>query len=412
MSTQTRTPASSPSRATPPPGRPTAPWLIVTLREVMVKARDRSYLISTVVTLLLIVGGVAFNAYMSGRTSDYTVAVADSEAVSVVDMAGTAAAGDGEEDGPRFDTVSADSGDEALDLVRNDEADAALLRDADGNWTLSGLEDIDSSLRQPVSDALRLHVIDTNAAAAGSSADTLLAGSELQTALLEGDAESALLASVVGFVFSFLFYMAAIIFGMAIANSVLEEKQNRVVEILATAIPIRQLLYGKVAGNTVLAMIQLALYGGAALLALNITGTADMVGAIIPASGWFLVFFLAGFLILAAAWAMLGSLASRSEDLNGSSTPVMTVIVAALFAGMFAKGQLLVIASFVPVISSVAMPIRMLSTEVPLWQTFASLAIALAAAYALLIFAARIYRRAVMQSGGALSLRKAMKLEA
>ena len=42
-----------------------------------------------------------------------------------------------------------------------------------------------------------------------------------------------------GFIFSFLFYMSALIFGMPIANSVVEEKQNRVVEILATAIPIR-----------------------------------------------------------------------------------------------------------------------------------------------------------------------------
>ncbi|MGD3580285.1 ABC transporter permease, partial [Xanthomonas citri pv. citri] len=108
------------------------------------------------------------------------------------------------------------------------------------------------------------------------------------------------------------FYMAAIVFGMAIATSVLEEKQNRVVEILATAIPIRQLLYGKVAGNTVLAMVQLALYAGAALLALTFTGTADSVGTLIPASGWFLVFFLAGFLILASAWAMIGSMASRA----------------------------------------------------------------------------------------------------
>ena len=228
---------------------------------------------------------------------------------------------------------------------------------------------------------------------------------------MEGDSENAGLASAVGFIFSFLFYMATIIFGMAIATSVLEEKQNRVVEILATAIPIRQLLYGKVAGNTVLAIVQLALYGGAALVAMNVTGSAEMLGFIIPVSGWFLVFFLVGFLILAAGWAMLGSMASRSEDLNSSSTPVMAVIFAALFAGIFAKGQLLVLASFVPVVSSVAMPIRMLSTEVPLWQTLLSLALALAAAYGLLVFSARIYRRAVMQSGGALTLRKAMKLE-
>ena len=408
MSTATRTPEKTGADT----GSTTPAWAIVTLREVMVKMRDRTYLVSTAVTLLLIVGSVLFSGYMSSRGSDYTVAVNDPAAAEIVRGAQAAVQEDaGDDDATSFEAVTADSPDAALQLVRDEEADAALLRGDNGIWTLTGKEEVDAELRGPVADALGSYVLGANAAAAGTTAEELTAGSELQEALLEGDAENAGLASAVGFIFSFLFYMATIIFGMAIATSVLEEKQNRVVEILATAIPVRQLLYGKVAGNTVLAIVQLALYGGAALVAMNLTGSAEMLGFIIPVSGWFLVFFLIGFLILAAGWAMLGSMASRNEDLNSSSTPVMAVIFAALFAGMFAKGQLLVIASFVPVISSVAMPIRMLSTEVPLWQTMASLVLALAAAYGLLVFSARIYRRAVMQSGGALTLRKAMKLE-
>ncbi|WAP52253.1 ABC transporter permease [Arthrobacter sp. ATA002] len=410
MSTvETRRPDSPAPQRSDETGGNTPPWAIVTLREVMVKARDRSYLISTVVTLVLIVGAVVFNAYMANRGTDYTVAVASDSAQSVVGAAHELASA--ENSNTTFDTVTADSPEAARNLVSGGEADAALLQGSDGTWTLVGGEDIDNGLRTPVAEALRLSVINDNAEAAGSTGPELLAGSELQEELIQGSAENAVLATVVGFAFSFLFYMSAIIFGMAIASSVLEEKQNRVVEILATAIPIRQLLYGKVAGNTVLAMVQLALYGGAALLALNMTDTADMVGMIIPASGWFLVFFLAGFLILASAWAMLGAMASRSEDLNNSSTPVLAVVFAALFAGLFAEGQLLVIASYVPVVSSVAMPIRMLSSEVPLWETLLALAVALAAAYALLRFSENIYRRAVMQSGGALTLRKAMKLE-
>ena len=400
------------------PARPTPPWAIVTLREVMVKARDRSYLISTLVTLVLIVGVVVFNAYMSTRADEYTVAVTNSnsditvtvpEGQTIVEAADEAGQADGGT--TRFKAVEASSPDEARELVRSGEADAALLVAYDG-WTLTGDEDLPSGLQQGIADGLTAHALEINASQAGTTPEALLAGSEFQTALLNGSAENQFVAQFTGFVFGFLFYMAAIIFGMAIATSVLEEKQNRVVEILATAIPIRQLLYGKVAGNTVLAMIQLALYAGAALLALNFTDTADLAGTIIPASGWFLVFFLVGFLILASLWAMIGSMASRSEDLNNSSGPVLTIIIAALFAGLFAKGQLLIVASYVPVISTVAMPVRMLSGDVPLWETFLSLAVALAAAYALLRFGERIYRRAVMQSGGALTLRKAMKLEA
>ena len=389
--------------------RPTPPWAIVTLREVMVKARDRSYLISTLVTLVLIVGVVVFNAFMSTRADEYTVAVTDAAGTAVVEVAHDTGQADG--GNTSYEAVTAESTDEALALVAAGDADAALVQEKGGAWTLTGNEELSGGLQQGLAEALRTHALELNAADAGTTPEALLEGSAFETALLDGNAENQFLAQFAGFVFAFLFYMAAIVFGMAIATSVLEEKQNRVVEILATAIPIRQLLYGKVAGNTILAMIQLALYAGAALLALTFTGTADTVGTLIPASGWFLVFFLAGFLILASAWAMIGSMASRSEDLNNSSGPVLTVIIVALFGGLFAKGQVLVIASFVPVVSSVAMPVRMLNGEVPLWETLASLALALAAAYALLRFGEKIYRRAVMQSGGALTLRKAMKLE-
>jgi ABC-2 type transport system permease protein len=85
--------------------------------------------------------------------------------------------------------------------------------------------------------------------------------------------------------------------------------------------------------------------------------------------------------------------------------------VAVLFTGIYAKGTLLVVASYVPVISSVAMPIRLLSSDVPLWEPFASLALAVAAAWAMVLFGEKIYRRAIMQTGSALSWRKALKLE-
>ena len=89
----------------------------------------------------------------------------------------------------------------------------------------------------------------------------------------------------------------------------------------------------------------------------------------------------------------------------------MALIFAALAAGLFASGQILVIASYIPVVSSVAMPIRLLNTDVAFWEPIVSLLLALVAAVALLHLGEKIYRRAVMQGGSALSLRKAMKLE-
>ena len=206
--------------------------------------------------------------------------------------------------------------------------------------------------------------------------------------------------------------MSAIIFGMPIANSVIEEKQNRVVEILASAINLRQLLAGKILGNVILALAQLLLFLAVGLLAAYLSPVQiPFLGVVSQVAGWFVVFFLGGFLVLAGIWATLGALASRTEDLQQSSGPVVGVLMAVLFIGIYAKGGFLVIASYVPIVSSVAMPIRLLGGEVSLVEPLISLVITLATCWFTILFAERIYRRAVMHTGGALSIRKALKLE-
>ena len=70
-------------------------------------------------------------------------------------------------------------------------------------------------------------------------------------------------------VFSVLFMMSAIYYGVMIANSVVEEKQSRIVEILLTGVRARQLLIGKIVGNTVLAVGQLIIICGLSMLAVS-----------------------------------------------------------------------------------------------------------------------------------------------
>ncbi|GAA1629540.1 ABC transporter permease [Georgenia ruanii] len=384
------------------------PWLVVTVREMMVKLTDRSFLLSTGLTLVMILAGVGISAFVSSRSTDFTVAVASDAARDVVVRAEPAITAD--DSGDTLEAVELPDADAARAAVRAEEADAALLQAEDG-WTLVGLDGVSATLSRALGDAVEATALEANARAAGTTVAALTAGSTLETELLDGGERSAM-ANGVGFVFAFLFYVAAIVFGMAIANSVLEEKQNRVVEILATAIPVRQLLYGKVLGNTILALAQVALYAVVALIAVNVAGLAEDLGWLLSASGWFIVFFVAGFVALASIWAVLGSLASRSEDLQSNTGPVIGIIMVALFAGLFAEGAWLTGASYVPIVSSVAMPIRMVKDDVALWEPVASLLLTVAAAYLLLRLGEKIYQRAVMQSGTALTWRQAMRLEA
>ena len=409
MTTTTAPVTESPTPVHEGPASVQRPWLVVAVREVMVKLHDRNFLISTAITLAMIAAGIGLSTYLGGRTSEHTVAVVDDFGAQVTAAAHELVAANDPGDSVKA-TELADDG-AARAAVDAEEADVALLRNDDG-WTVVGRTEVDEGLGRVLTEAVAAAVLETNAQAAGTTTDELTAGSTVTTELLEGDAEQAEMQRVVGFVFAFLFYMAAIVFGMAIATSVLEEKQNRVVEILATAIPIRQLLYGKVVGNSALALAQVALYAVVGLIGLNLTGTAGDIGWILSASGWFIVFFIVGFTALASVFAVLGSLASRSEDLQSNTGPVLGVIMVAVFAGIFAKGTPLAVASYIPVVSSVAMPVRMLSHDLPVWEPVLSLVITAVAAYLLVRLGERVYQRAVLQGGTALTWRQALKLEA
>src|SRR5690625_2721178 len=403
MTTQAPAPVESDALG---PSTPSHPWLVVTIREVVVKLTDKSFILSTALMVALIVAGTGLSAFLAGRSTTFDLGAVDAETAAVAQAAEQTVASGGDE----LQVTTFETEDDLRAAVLDEDVDAGLVHGTEG-YTLVGGDEIDSALQRAVSAAVEEHVLSQNAEAAGTTLETLRDGATMTTTLIGGDAGRATAAQVAGFIFAFLFYMAAIMFGMTIANSVLEEKQNRVVEILATAIPIRQILYGKVLGNSLLAFGQIALFGVVGLIGVNVAGLASDVGWLLGASGWFVAFFVAGFIALAAVWAVLGSLASRSEDLQSNTGPVIGVIMAGLFVGLFAQGTVLQVASFVPVVSSVAMPIRLLAGQVPLWEPVLSLLLTIVAAALLIRLGERIYQRAVMHSGSAISWRQAFRLE-
>jgi ABC-2 type transport system permease protein len=217
---------------------------------------------------------------------------------------------------------------------------------------------------------------------------------------VESSSDSAQ-ARILGLVFAFVFYMAAITFGMAIAASILEEKQNRVVEIIATSIPVGQLLTGKLVANMVLAFSQLIVYAAVGLAAATFLDLGINVGWILGSTGWFIGFFVVGFAILAAIWAVVGAMADRTEDLNASTGPVIFLLVAVLLGGTAASGTLQAVLSYLPVFSSVIMPMRLVEGSASWWEGLIAAAIALVTVVLVMIWCGRLYRRAVMRTGQA-----------
>ncbi|MFJ4655640.1 ABC transporter permease [Nocardia sp. NPDC088792] len=383
-------------------------WVIVTQREIGVKLRDRNFLISTLITIVVIAASLTISGIMANRTDHVKVATAGPEAGQIVAAATGLADAAGKKIAfsahPAADTAAVEQ------QVRGGAVDAGLVP-VDGGWRLIGKSATNDNATTYVTAAARQFAMQHNADAAGTSLDQLARGGAVSYDLLAPSAIDPGLSKVVAFAFAFLFYLSSILFGMAIAQSVVEEKQNRIVEILASAIPVRQLLIGKVVGNTVMALAQLGLFVGAGLIGLTAIGKGDQIAQIAGAAGWFIVFFLVGFLALASLWAVAGALATRTEDLQSTATPLSMLVMVVLFAGIFAKGVFLTVISYVPIVSIVAMPSRVAQGTASWWEPLPALAIMIAATYGIIVIAERIYRRSLLQTQRRLTIRQALAVE-
>ncbi|MGW0247947.1 ABC transporter permease [Nocardia goodfellowii] len=389
-----------------PETAPRGLWRIVTQREITVKLRDRNFLVSTVITIAVIVATLALSGFLNNRTDELDVAISGQGAGEVIEVANTLA------EGKKVEFTAHTEPDVAAveRRVRDDEVDVGLVP-GDSGWRLIGRAAEDDDAKTYLTAAAQQIALQRNAAAAGTSMTELTRGATVGYDLLDPTGVDPGLAKIVSFVFAFLFYMASTMFGMTIAQSVLEEKQNRIVEILASAIPLRQLLIGKVVGNAVMAFAQLALFVTAGLIGLSAIGKGDQITQIGSAAGWFIVFFLVGFLALASLWAVAGALATRSEDLQSTAMPVSMFIMLVLFAGIFLSGTALTYASYVPIVSIVGMPGRLAAGTAAWWEPFIALALMAAATYGIVLVAEKIYRRGLMQTQGRLTIRQALEVE-
>ncbi|MGW1794106.1 ABC transporter permease [Streptomyces tubercidicus] len=389
---------------------PSGAWRTVAGREMRVKLRDRSFLTSTLVTLMLVLGMIALQVYLLSSTSKVSLATdatAPNGGTAVV-QAAEKLAGQSEQkvSFPRTPYPDASSVREA---VTSGEADAGLIF-RNGEWTLLGGASKNSTAGTWIPAAVQSLKIHQNAQAQGTSVEELTKGANVAYELLDpkGASEGTVRGSV--FLFGFLFYLVSLLLGQSLANAIVEEKQNRIVEIIAATIRLRDLLAGKIVGLTVLAMAQMAVVCGVGAGALAAMGETDTLRQVGPGMGWFLLFFLFGVVVLAALYAAAGAVSTRPEDVQQSATPISMLMTGVFAAGVaISSGTSQTVLSFVPLTSTMMMPGRIIAGDASWWEPIVALAFSAATAFLVLMFAERIYRKALMQTSR-ITFRKALSL--
>jgi ABC-2 type transport system permease protein len=378
---------------------------LVARREFSERIRSRAFQISLVVTVLVVVavGVIAGLVGDTGR-SNYTVG-----AVAAEDRA---VAGAARALGPALDVdIEVEREPSAADAragVRDESLDAAVV------------EGVVVTLREPpdeLAQALQAGARRVRAGAelrseglSASEARRALDPPPLRTVALEGEDEGG---EGVAFVASLVLYLQLIMYGIAVASGVVEEKASRVIEVLLATVEPRAILAGKILGIGALGLLQLALTAVAGLAAAGASGAIELDAGDAGTVAVVLVWFLFGYLLWSALYAIAGVMVSRQEDLQ-SSTTVLTILLVIGYLLAFPAiddpdGTLAVVASLVPLFAPIAMPLRVALDAASTVEIVASLAFLIVTIALLVPLGARIYERSVLRMGKPMKLREAWR---
>jgi len=213
-------------------------------------------------------------------------------------------------------------------------------------------------------------------------------------------------ASALVYVLLFLMYFTIAIYGGMIVTEIANEKSSRVMELLISAASPIQHMLAKITSIATVSLIQLSLLVGVGYYSAQSSSLFDQLSLDSLSAKtiiYLFVFFLLGYLLYATLLAALGSLVSRVEDAQQVTLPVIMLIVAAFTVSIFSlnapTNQAVVVLSFVPFFTPMLMFLRVMLTEVPVWQVALSL-ILMGLSIALALFVGtKFYRGGVLFYG-------------
>ena len=244
--------------------------------------------------------------------------------------------------------------------------------------------------------------------------------------------------TVIGFVSTFVIYMFILMYGSMVMQGVMEEKTNRIVELMVSSVKPFDLMMGKIVGIGMVGLTQVFLWGILTVVLVSgslflfggdATQTADLMMSSnmnqaammtstdptvlkiqdiihsIPIATLginFLLYFIGGYILYASLFAAIGSAINQPEDANQFMTPMMIFILFGFYAGIYSvenpDGPLAFWCSLIPFTSPIVMMVR-LPYDIPLWEHILSLVLLFVAAYGCVWISGKIYRTGILMYG-------------
>jgi ABC-2 type transport system permease protein len=380
---------------------------LVAGREISTRIRDKTFLISSAVILLLVLGGMVFQAVVASGANEVTVGVVGDAATLK-----PALVAQGTQVGA--DVTVRGLGDETAGrrALAAGDVDGVLIDGTGSAPRLLVQRSPDSTLTATVQGAVGQLAVGRQLTEAGiDSLDVPHVGVTAIDPGSDPTGERTGIA-VVGMI---VLYTLLILISQFVAQGVVEEKSTRVVELLLSTMKPWQLLAGKVIGLGLLGLAQIvaiAVVGVTGALLFDVVSLpGQLIGTVLTVVAWFVL----GYAFYASVFAAAASLVSRQEDLAGVITPMSLVLVVGFFVALQAASNpdspLARITSFVPGLSPLVMPVRMAGGGVPWWEVVVSVVLMLVAIALVVRLGGRIYAGALLRTSGKTKLRDALKAE-
>ena len=426
---------------------------IIISREFNERVHKKSFIITTLLTPLLMVLLIFAPMLISGYTDD------NAKMVAVVDDSGVIA--------PQLNNTKEITFEQTalpIEIARSEYADYyAVLHignnivnnptDArlytNGTAAMGTEHNIASQLTMAVQkEKMKMYNVEQHVV---QELNTPVMPQSLKNSADEEDAESssAVVASVLAYVLSFILYMFLILYGVMVMQSVIEEKNNRVLEVMVSTVRPFEMMMGKILGFASVALLQIiiwivfitgiayfvlphvlpdeiltalellkqgvpasALDGGAEmgmLQAIMMLSNIKYIGGIII---WLLVFVFGGFLLYAAMFAAVGSAVDSPQDAQQLQTPIMLPIILALFVMLSVindpSSDMAFWFSMIPLTSPIVMMAR-IPYEIPTWEICLSAALLYATFFIVVWGAGKIYRVGILMHGKKPSLKELLR---
>lgn len=405
---------------------------IIIEREYLNKIRNKSFVIMTFVSPLILVAFalvIGFLTQYNNKSNGKSIAIVDESGFFVTTFEDTETL--------HYEYLGNTSLKEAKAkvLAGNEYGLLYIPRDTQ-NISFYTEESPSMALTNELTNALERTLFQRNLTAKGidkKEIDTAKSEVNLQLENFTGEKSSefdSIMKITIGGVAGYLIFMFIIIYGNMIMRSVIEEKTNRIVEIIISSVKPFQLMLGKIIGTSLAGLTQFVIWIVivGVLLALapsffgvdtsvttpaieNAQGVSQLNSIIIALYHFpfvetfvvFLLFFIGGYLLYSSLYAMIGAMVDNETDTQQFLVPILIPLMLAFYVGMFSvieepHGTISVVFSYIPLTSPVVMLMR-IPFGVAWWEVLVSLILLYITFFLVIKLAGKIYRIGILMYG-------------